>query len=44
MSLTCMERALGLADEDEAKADVWYNIGHVALAMGDTTLAYQCFR
>ena len=25
-------------------AEVWYNLGHLALAMGDTNLAYQCFR
>ena len=24
--------------------DVWYNIGHIGLAIGDTSLAYQCFR
>ena len=44
MSLTCMERALALTDEEETRAEVWYNIGHIALAMGDTSLAYQCFR
>jgi hypothetical protein len=30
MTLTCFERALSLAT-DETTADVWYNIGHVAL-------------
>ena len=30
MTLTCFERALSLADE-VTLADVWYNIGHVAL-------------
>ena len=30
MTLTCFERALSLAT-DENMADVWYNIGHVAL-------------
>lgn len=43
MTLTCFERALSLADE-VTLADVWYNIGHVALGIGDMTLAYQCFR
>ena len=44
MSLTCMERALAFADEEETKAEIWYNVGHIALAMGDTSLAYQCYR
>ena len=43
MTLTCFERALSLAT-DENMADVWYNIGHVALGIGDLTLAYQSFR
>ena len=30
MTLTCFERALALST-DETMADVWYNIGHVAL-------------
>ena len=30
MTLMCFERALSLADDD-CIADVWYNIGHVAL-------------
>ncbi|KAF2357594.1 Tetratricopeptide-like helical domain [Trinorchestia longiramus] len=43
MTLSCFERALRLAT-DESVADVWYNIGHVALGLGDINLAYQCFR
>ncbi|XP_064624163.1 tetratricopeptide repeat protein 8-like [Lineus longissimus] len=43
MTLTCFERALSLAT-DETTADVWYNIGHVALGVGDMNLAYQAFR
>ena len=43
MTLACMERALSLADE-EVLGDVWYNLGHIGLAIGDTSLAYQCFR
>lgn len=30
MTLTCFERALSLAEE-VTLAEVWYNIGHVAL-------------
>ena len=44
MSLACMDRALSLTEDDETQSEVWYNIGHIALAMGDTSLAYQCFR
>ncbi|XP_050404993.1 tetratricopeptide repeat protein 8 [Patella vulgata] len=43
MTLTCFERALSLAD-DTTSGDVWFNIGHVALGIGDVNLAYQCFR
>lgn len=43
MTLTCFERALSLA-EDVTLSEVWYNIGHVALGIGDMTLAYQAFR
>uniref|UniRef100_A0A2K5EGV1 Tetratricopeptide repeat domain 8 n=1 Tax=Aotus nancymaae TaxID=37293 RepID=A0A2K5EGV1_AOTNA len=28
----------------EEAADVWYNLGHVAVGIGDTNLAHQCFR
>ncbi|XP_071963658.1 tetratricopeptide repeat protein 8-like [Antedon mediterranea] len=44
MTLSCFERALSLANDDNSIADVWYNIGHVALGIGDTNLGYQCFR
>ena len=30
MALSCFQRALELASDD-TQADVWYNIGHVAL-------------
>ena len=43
MALTCMERALSLGQDPETKADVWYNLGHVGLNLGDINLAYQCF-
>lgn len=31
MTLSSFERALALAGNDEEQADVWYNIGHVAV-------------
>ncbi|XP_061751331.1 tetratricopeptide repeat protein 8 isoform X3 [Nerophis ophidion] len=37
-------RALALATNDEEQADVWYNVGHVAVGIGDLTLAYQSFK
>ena len=43
MALTCMERALSLGQDPETKADVWYNLGHIGLNLGDINLAYQCF-
>nr|XP_014999788.2 tetratricopeptide repeat protein 8 isoform X4 [Macaca mulatta] len=44
MTLTSFERALSLAENEEEAADVWYNLGHVAVGIGDTSLAHQCFR
>ncbi|XP_059770781.1 tetratricopeptide repeat protein 8 isoform X2 [Balaenoptera ricei] len=44
MTLTSFERALSLAENEEEVADVWYNLGHVAVGIGDTNLAHQCFR
>uniref|UniRef100_F6Y677 Tetratricopeptide repeat protein 8 n=2 Tax=Ciona intestinalis TaxID=7719 RepID=F6Y677_CIOIN len=43
MTMNCFDRALSLA-EDEQLGDVWYNISHVALGIGDNNLAYQCLR
>uniref|UniRef100_H2YKL4 Uncharacterized protein n=1 Tax=Ciona savignyi TaxID=51511 RepID=H2YKL4_CIOSA len=43
MTMVCFDRAISLA-EDEQLADVWYNISHVALGVGDNNLAYQCLR
>lgn len=43
MTLTCMERALSLSEEAETTADVWFNLGHIGLNLGDVNLAYQCF-
>lgn len=31
MTLSSFERALALVSSDEEQADVWYNIGHVAV-------------
>lgn len=28
----------------ETVADVWYNVGHIAVGIGDTNLAYQAFQ
>jgi len=43
MTLNCFERALATASDDNM-ADVWYNIGQVAIGIGDLGLAYQCFK
>jgi tetratricopeptide repeat protein 8 len=43
MALSCFERAMLLADDDNG-ADVWYNVGQVAIGIGDVGLAYQAFR
>lgn len=39
MALTCFERALSFGD-DITKADIWYNIGHIAIGIGDLGFAY----
>uniref|UniRef100_A0A8C0Q793 Tetratricopeptide repeat domain 8 n=1 Tax=Canis lupus familiaris TaxID=9615 RepID=A0A8C0Q793_CANLF len=44
MTLTSFERALALAENEEEAADVWYNLGHIAVGIGDMNLAHQCFR
>jgi len=43
MALSCFERALSFGD-DTTLADVWYNIGHVGIGIGDLGLAYQAFK
>jgi tetratricopeptide repeat protein 8 len=43
MALSCFERALSLAS-DEEMADIWYNVGHMGVALGDLGLAYQAFK
>lgn len=44
MALSCFDRALGIADSDEVRAEVWYNIGHIGIGIGDLGLAYQSFK
>ncbi|MEE6494296.1 hypothetical protein FKM82_017084 [Ascaphus truei] len=44
MILTSFQRALSLAKDEEEAAEVWYNLGHVAVGIGDLNLAYQCFK
>ncbi len=39
MALGCFERALTMAD-DVTSADIWYNVGHVGIGIGDLNLAY----
>ncbi len=43
MALGCFDRALSLAS-DEEMADIWYNIGHIGISLGDLGLAYQAFK
>eukprot|EP00922_Rhytidocystis_sp_ex-Travisia-forbesii_P060848 GHVS01090261.1.p1 GENE.GHVS01090261.1~~GHVS01090261.1.p1 ORF type:complete len:206 (+),score=25.68 GHVS01090261.1:344-961(+) len=41
--LNCFDKVLVVAD-DTSLADVWYNFGHIAIGIGDTKLAQQCFK
>merc|ERR1711988_573888 len=43
MTLHCFERALALSNDDNM-ADIWYNIGQIAIGIGDLGLAYQSFK
>lgn len=43
MALSCFERALSISDDSNV-ADIWYNVGHVAIGIGDLGLAYQAFK
>jgi len=43
LTLSCFERSLLLAD-DASMPDVWFNIAHVAIGVGDLGLAYQAFK
>jgi len=39
MALGCFERALSIAD-DSNTSDIWFNIGHIGIGIGDLGLAY----
>eukprot|EP01035_Chromulina_nebulosa_P017226 gene17226-22751_t len=43
MALSCFERALSMSNDD-IMADIWYNIGHIGISLGDLGLAYQAFK
>lgn len=43
MTIHCFEKALSF-EEDEGAADIWYNVGQIAIAMGDIGLAFQAFK
>ena len=43
MALGCFDKALHEAGDEET-ADIWYNIGHVGLVLGDLGFAYQAFK
>jgi tetratricopeptide repeat protein 8 len=43
MALSCFDRAL-VASNDETKAEIWYNVGHIGIGIGDLGLAYQAFK
>ena len=38
--LVRFDRALAIADTDEVRAEIWYNIGHIGIGIGDLGLAY----
>ncbi|XP_072032447.1 tetratricopeptide repeat protein 8-like [Amphiura filiformis] len=44
MTLSSFERAISLSTDDMTTADIWYNVGQVAMGIGDSTLAHQCCR
>mmetsp|Transcript_7923 Transcript_7923/g.19260 ORF Transcript_7923/g.19260 Transcript_7923/m.19260 type:complete len:535 (-) Transcript_7923:206-1810(-) len=43
MCLTCFDKALQGAGQDTL-GDIWYNISHVAIGIGDLGLAYQALK
>jgi tetratricopeptide repeat protein 8 len=43
MCLTCFERALQSAEGD-VQGDIWYNLSHLSIGIGDQGLAYQCLK
>ncbi|XP_018562782.1 tetratricopeptide repeat protein 8 [Anoplophora glabripennis] len=42
LTLPCFQRALNLATEPPIRAEVWYNLSHLAIAAGDMELAIRC--
>ncbi|XP_018329576.1 tetratricopeptide repeat protein 8 [Agrilus planipennis] len=42
LTLSCFQRAVELATDSTSKAEIWYNVSHVALAAGDIELALHC--
>lgn len=44
LALNCFEKAIAMAEDDSAAADVWFNLSHVAQGAGDLNLAYQCLK
>ncbi|CAF0906041.1 unnamed protein product [Adineta ricciae] len=44
MIVACFLKALAVATVDEDRAEIWYNIGEMALYTSDIQLAIQCFR
>lgn len=43
-ALSCFERGLALCAEDAQRADLWFNVGHVGIGLGDRTLAERAFK
>lgn len=44
VALSCFEKALFACEEDSMRADVWYNMSHVGIALGDLTFAERALR
>ncbi|CAG4971366.1 unnamed protein product [Parnassius apollo] len=42
--LPCFRQALFFSADPPSKADIWFNLGHVALSTGDTILARRCLQ
>ncbi|KRX09628.1 hypothetical protein PPERSA_09298 [Pseudocohnilembus persalinus] len=40
----CFERALMLAQDEISKAEIWYNISHIYINLGDLGMAYKCLK
>ena len=43
LCMSCFERGLLIADE-EVSSEIWYNISHVAIGVGDLPFAYQALK